>query len=74
MNVVENAVMKVNKHIVETIADTDVDDNDYFDARYSVGATESQNESPWEYQEEVECIEVTPREMTRTEWVAVIST
>lgn len=27
-------------------------------AYYSVGATESQDESPWEYEQEVECTEV----------------
>lgn len=30
----------------------------YYSAGYSVGATEHQDESPWEYDEEVECTEV----------------
>lgn len=42
MNVVENAVMKVNKHIVETIADTDidVDYDDDFDAEEEARVSE----------------------------------
>lgn len=38
---------------------------------YSVGATESQDERPWEYQDEVECTEVVPQEIVVTRWVEV---
>lgn len=31
----------------------------HYEAGYSCGATEMQDESPWEYEEEVECYEVT---------------
>lgn len=31
-------------------------------AHYSIGATEQQDESPWEYEDEVECLEVRPVE------------
>ena len=43
----------------------------YFRTRYSVGATESQDESPWEYDDEVYCVEVVEQEVTVTRWVPV---
>ena len=33
-------------------------DGKYYKTEYSEGATEMQDEGPWEYQDEVECIEV----------------
>jgi hypothetical protein len=33
-------------------------DGKFYQTSYSVGATECQDESPWEYEDEVECIEV----------------
>ena len=42
----------------------------FYSTTYSVGATESQDESPWEYQDEVECTEVEAKEVTVTTWVA----
>jgi hypothetical protein len=33
-------------------------DGRFYSAKYSVGATEYQEESPWEYQDMVECTEV----------------
>ena len=38
---------------------------------YSVAATESQDESPWQYQNMVECQEVRQQEVTRLEWIEV---
>lgn len=39
---------------------------------YSVGATEYQDERPFEYDDdEIACTEVYPREVTVTEWTAV---
>ena len=38
---------------------------------YSVGATEMQEEYPWEYEDKVECIEVEPVEKTITDYVVV---
>jgi hypothetical protein len=38
---------------------------------YSVGATEMQDESPWEYSEEVECTEVHKVPKTVEVWEAV---
>lgn len=37
-------------------------DDKYYQTSYSVGATESQDERPWEYEDKVECIEVEPYE------------
>lgn len=34
----------------------------FYKSRYYVGATESQEEHPWEYEDEVECPEVRPIE------------
>lgn len=39
-------------------------DGKYYQTSYSVGATESQDERPWEYEDEVECVEVEPYEKT----------
>jgi len=43
----------------------------HYRTSYSVGATESQDESPWEYDEEVRCVEVEEQEITTTAWVPV---
>ena len=43
----------------------------YWRTNYSVGATESQDEMPWEFDDYVTCTEVERREVTKTEWVAV---
>ena len=34
--------------------------NKYYKTSYSVGATEYQDETPWEYNDEIECEEVEP--------------
>lgn len=40
-------------------------DNKYYMTSYSVGATECQDEGPYEFEpDEIECIEVYPREKT----------
>jgi hypothetical protein len=46
-------------------------DGKLYRTTYSVGATESQDETPWDYLSEVECTEVRPREVTVTEYVPV---
>jgi len=38
---------------------------------YSKGATEYQDESPWEYDEDVKCTEVELKEVTVKQWVDV---
>lgn len=42
-----------------------------YQTHYSVGATEYQDERPWEYEDEVECTEVKQVEVTVKKWVAV---
>lgn len=40
----------------------------FYETYYSVGATECQDESPWEHDEEVECFEVKLVEKTIKVW------
>ena len=44
-------------------------DNKFYQAYYSVGATEMQDERPWGYENEVELIEVELKEVTIKKWV-----
>ncbi|MDN9010043.1 hypothetical protein [Brevibacillus laterosporus] len=46
-------------------------DGKYYSTGYSVGATECQDERPWEYEDEVECIEVHQVEKMVKVWEAV---
>jgi len=47
-------------------------DDKFYRTSYSVGATESQDEGPWEYEEgEIDCTLVEPREVTVIKYVAV---
>ena len=43
----------------------------FYSTGYSVGATEMQDEGPWEDEDEVECTEVEPKEKTITVYVSV---
>ncbi len=44
----------------------------FYMAHYSVGATENQDESPWEYEgDQIECVEVEPRKQTIIAYEAV---
>jgi hypothetical protein len=45
------------------------DNGKFYSAHYSEGATECQDESPWDYQDEIECYEVELKEITKLEWV-----
>lgn len=45
------------------------EDSKFFRAGYSVGLTEQQDERPWEYEDEVEFVEVTPSTKTITVYV-----
>jgi hypothetical protein len=47
------------------------DKGKFFEAYYSEGATEMQDESPWEYEEEVVCTEVELKEVKVKKWVPV---
>lgn len=46
-------------------------DGKFYRTYYSVGATECQDEGPWEYEDEVDCTEVTQKEVTVMAWVPV---
>lgn len=43
----------------------------HYKTEYSVGSTESQDEGPWEYEDEVNCTEVEQREVLVKRWVEV---
>ena len=43
----------------------------FYQTSYSVGATECQDESPWEDEDEIECTEVVEKEVMVKKWVAV---
>lgn len=45
----------------------------FYENFYSVGATEQQDEGPWEYEEEVECMEVHQVEKLKKVWELVAS-
>lgn len=47
------------------------DNGKFYLTTYSVGATEMQLESPWEYESKVECIEVELREVKVEKWMPV---
>lgn len=47
------------------------DNGKHYQTYYNVGATECQDERPWEYEDEVECTEVEQREVVVKKWVAV---
>jgi hypothetical protein len=42
----------------------------YYQTYYSVGATELQDESPWEFDSEVDCVEVEPVKVTVIQYLA----
>lgn len=44
-------------------------DGKHYQTYYSVGATEYQEESPWEYEEVITCYEVERKEVTIMQWV-----
>jgi len=43
----------------------------FYRTYYSEGATEMQDERPWEYETEIECIEVELKEVKVKKWVEV---
>jgi hypothetical protein len=46
-------------------------DGKFYETGYSVGATEMQDESPWEYEKEVECVEVEPVKVEVVQYLPV---
>ena len=47
------------------------DNGKFYSTTYSVGATEYQDERPWEYEPEVKCTEVELKEIVVKKWVPV---
>lgn len=47
------------------------DDGKFYEVSYSQGLTEYQDESPWEYDSEVQGTEVEPREVTVVKYLPV---
>ncbi|WP_288682256.1 hypothetical protein [uncultured Eubacterium sp.] len=47
------------------------DNGKFYQTTYSEAATEIQDEEPWDYEEEVECIEVKLREVKVKKWMPV---
>mgnify|MGYP000845173270 CR=1 FL=1 len=47
------------------------DNGKFYQTTYSEGATEMQPESPWEYENKVECTEVELREVKVKKWIPV---
>lgn len=48
-------------------------DNDgkFYQTCYSIGSTEIQDEKPWEYEDQVKCVEVVRKPVTVMKWVPV---
>lgn len=46
-------------------------DGKFYRTGYSEGATEMQCESPWEYEDEVDCVEVELKKVKVLKWVPV---
>lgn len=44
-------------------------DGRIFQCQYSVGATEQQEQGPWEYEKEIECTEMVKRLITVEKWI-----
>lgn len=44
-------------------------DDKFYQAFYSVGATEQQDEQPWQYNEEIELTEVELKEIVINKWI-----
>lgn len=43
----------------------------FYEAHYSKGLTEMQDESPWEYEDDVECYEVELKEVKVRKWMRI---
>jgi hypothetical protein len=43
----------------------------HYSTYYEIGATERQDEGPWEYEDDIECEEVELKEVTVKKWVPV---
>ncbi len=64
-DIVNTSRWSINHEIIFT------HDGKFYRTHYSEGATEMQDESPWEYETEVTCIEVELKEVKVKKWVDV---
>ncbi len=64
-NVIDNSRWSIHHELIFK------HDGKFYSTSYSVGATECQDERPWEYEDEVECTEVTQQEIKVMAWVPV---
>ena len=67
--IVDNVIDVTRWSIVHEIVFAD--NGKFWQTTYSEGATEYQDERPWEYEDEVECVEVELKEVTVRKWVPV---
>lgn len=67
-NLIHEEIVDVTRwSIVKEIVFQDTDGK-YYQTTYSEGATELQDESPWEYEDMVECTEVELKEVKLMMW------
>lgn len=58
--------------IIHSLVFKDLDTGKFYASNYSIGATECQDESPYQYEDDmIECVEVTPVEVTVIEYKPV---
>lgn len=65
-NITENSRWSIQHEII-------FQDNDgkFYKAYYSVGATECQDEAPWEYEDNITCYEVKKQKVVVEKWVEI---
>ena len=57
--------------VIHDLIFKDPADGKFYATYYSIGATENQDESPWEYGSTIECNEVELKEVIVKQWVSV---
>lgn len=67
--IVDNIIGTTRWSIVHEIVFADK--GKFYMTTYSEGATECQDESPWEYDDEIECAEVELKEVKVKKWMSV---
>lgn len=69
----DNIIDNSRWSIIHEIVFQDLDGK-FYQTTYSVGATECQDERPWEYKSVVECTEVAKKEVMVEQWVPLEET
>ena len=65
-NIIDNSRWSIQHEII-----FQVNDGKFYKTYYSVGATECQDESPWEYEDNITCYEVKKQEVIVEQWVEI---